>query len=238
MPSQLIIKAHNPWKFWLKLLLFAAAFLLLAWVMYIYGYEQAGFDNRVLQEEQHRLQEQVFKLGKLNSELREKYTVLEKSNVIDRQAYNNVDTTLKDLQDELLELKAQVAFYQGIVSPKQTASGLHINSLKFATIDNKNSYRFKLVLSQLKNNQNLVRGRARLMIDGVLNGEHKQLKLSEVSGGKAPSLKMHFKYFQTLEGDVVLPEGFAPSSVLVDLNPRGRGTSRIKKNFDWTDIVS
>ena len=238
MPSQLIIKAHNPWKFWVKVLLFAVAFLLVAWVMYIYGYDKAGYDNHVLQNEERRLQEQIFQLGKANSELREKYTVLEKSISIDRQAYDNVDTSLKDLQDELLELKAQVAFYRGIVSPKETASGLHITSLKFSTIDNKNSYRFKLVLSQLKNNQNLVRGKARLLIDGVINGEHKQLNLSDMSGGDLAGLKLHFKYFQTLEGDVVLPEGFTPSSVLVDLNPVGKSTSRIKKNFDWTDIVS
>ena len=238
MPSQLIIKAHNPWKFWVKMALFAVALLLLSWAAYIYGYQKAGYDNHALKTERQRLQEQLSELGKSNSDLREKYTVLDKSTSIDRQAYSSVDTSLKDLQDELLELKAQVAFYRGIVAPKETASGLNITSLKFSAIDNKNSYRFKLVLSQLKNNQNLVRGRARLLIDGVIDGKHKQLNLEEVPGGDAADMKLHFKYFQTLEGDVVLPHGFTPSSVLVDLNPIGRGTSRIKKNFDWTDIVS
>jgi len=238
MPSQLIIKAHNPWKFWGKFALSTVALVLLSWGMYVYGYQKAGYDNRDLVSERQQLQDQISELGKVNNDLREKYTTLDKSTAIDRQAYSNVDTSLKDLQDELLELKAQVAFYRGIVSPKETASGLDITSLKFSSIDNKNSFRFKLVLSQLKNNHNMIRGQARMLIDGVMNGKHKQLNITEVSGGDVADLALHFKYFQTLEGDVVLPRGFTPSSVLVDLNARGQGVSRIKKNFDWTDIVS
>lgn len=237
MPSQLIIKSHNPWKFWLKLILFATAFLLVAWGMYMYGQERAGYNNRLLQSEQRQLQEQIYQLGKLNSELREKSTVLERSSVIDRQAYEKVDTSIKTLQDEILELKEQVTFYRGIVSPKETAGGLYITSLKINTIDNQNSYRLKLVLTQLKNNQRMVRGNASLAIDGIINGEQKHLDLTDLIGDKSIDLKLHFKYFQTIEADIVFPDGFVPSSVQVDINPIAKGTSRIKKSFDWTDIV-
>lgn len=238
MPSQLIIKSHNPWKFWLKLVLQAIGMLLVAWVMYIYGQESAGYNNSALQNEQRRLQEQLYNSGKVAAELREKYTVLEQSTAIDRQAYDSVNISLKGLQSEILELQEQVAFYTGILSPKETASGLHLTSLNFSHIDDKNSYRFKLVLAQLNHNERLIRGQASLTIEGVVNGEPKQLSLSEASGGVIKTLKLNFKYFQTLEGDVVLPEGFTPSRVLVDLHPVGKGTSRIKKNFDWTDIAS
>lgn len=213
------------------------ALVLIAWGMYMYGQERAGYNNRLLQSEQRQLQEQIYQLGKLNSELREKTTVLERSTDIDRKAYENVDTSLKSLQDEILELKEQVTFYRGIVSPKETASGLYITSLKFSTIDSQNSYRFKLVLTQLKNNQRQVRGKANLSIDGVINGEQKHLDLADVSNDKSIDLMLHFKYFQTIEGDIVLPEGFVPSNVQVDVNPVAKGISSIKKNFNWTDIV-
>jgi threonine/homoserine/homoserine lactone efflux protein len=58
MPSQLIIKSHNPWKFWVKMILVATAFGLVAWIMYIYGGDRAGYNNRMLQNEQRRLQKQ------------------------------------------------------------------------------------------------------------------------------------------------------------------------------------
>jgi hypothetical protein len=173
----------------------------------------------------------------MNSAVYKNNAVLDRSTSIDRQAYQNVDTSLKGLQNEILELKEQVAFYRGILSPKETASGLDLTSLEFNAIDNHNSYRFKLVLAQLKNNQRLIRGKATIIIRGIVNGEQKQLNLADISAGKLKNLKLHFKYFQTLEGDIVFPEGFMPSSVFVDLQPVGKGTSRIKKSFDWTDIV-
>ena len=236
MPSQLIIKTHKPWKFWLKMSLLATAFILVGWGMFMYGVDRAGYNNRLLQKEQLDLQQQISELGQANSELREKNAVLERSKAIDRKAYDTVDTALRDLQDEILELKEQVAFYSGIVSPKETASGLQLTNLKFSALDNPNSYRFKLVLTQLKNNKRLIRGKASIYIDGIIGREQKQLSLSDVTNGKQKSLKLRFKYFQTLEGDVVLPEGFVPSSVLVDLQPVSKGTSRIKKNFDWAAI--
>lgn len=203
----------------------------------MYGQDTAGYNNRLLQSEQRQLQEQIYKLGKLNSELRERNTVLERSTGIDRQAYDEVDSSLKTLQDEILELKEQVTFYRGIVSPKETASGLYVTSLKFSNIDSKNSYRIKLVLTQLKNNQRLIRGKASVYIDGIINGEQKHLNLVDISDNKSIDLKLHFKYFQTIEGDIIFPDGFVPSSVLVDIDPIAKGTSRIKKSFDWTDIV-
>ena len=237
MPSQLIIKSHKPWKFWLKMSLLATAFILVAWAMFMYGADRAGYNNRVLQNEHESLQQKIDQLGRVNTELRGKNAVLERFKTIDRTAYDSVDTELRDLQDEILELKEQVAFYTGIVSPKETASGLQLTNLKFTSIYSPNSYRFKLVLTQLKNNKRLIRGNASIFIDGIIGREQKQLNLADVTSGNQKSLKLRFKYFQTLEGDVVLPEGFVPSSVLVDLQPIGKGTSRIKKTYDWAAIA-
>ena len=44
----------------------------------------------------------------------------------------------------------------------------------------------------------------------------KQLDIKELSGGALDLLKLRFKYFQNIEGDIVLPEGFLPSRVVVE----------------------
>jgi len=49
---------------------------------------------------------------------------------------------------------------------------------------------------------------------------------------------LKFKYFQTIEGDMVLPQGFVPSSVLVDLKPSGSDKNSITKTFNWMEIAS
>ena len=63
-------------------------------------------------------------------------------------------------------------------------------------------------------------------------------KISKLMGNSKPDLNLRFKYFQTIEGDMVLPEGFIPSSVSVDLKPSGRGQNSISQTFNWLDITS
>ena len=236
MSAQLIIKAHSPWKFWLKWLLLLSVLGAVSWLMFTLGQVSSGQLNHTLQQEQTRMQEKLYRLDRENTGLREKYAVLERASQVDKESYNAISENMKNLQNELLELKEQVAFYRGIVAPTEGASGLLIRDLKFDSLGDENGYHFKLVITQVMKNEYLVRGRVQVLIDGLLAGQQKQLTLSQLSGGKLDDIKMEFKYFQNIEGDIVLPEGFVPSSVVVDLIPSGKGRTRIKKNFEWADI--
>ena len=238
MSAQLIIKTHSPWKFWLKWLLLLGVLSGVGWLMFGIGQRSAGQVNQTLQREQSRLQEKFYQIGRENTELREKYAVLERASQVDKESSVAINEELKNLQNELLELKQEVAFYRGIVAPTEAASGLHITDLTFDPLGEGNGYHFKLVLTQVMKNDYIVRGRVRIYIEGLLAGQQKQLTLSEVSGGKLEDdLSMRFKYFQNIEGDIVLPDDFVPSSVVVDLIPSGKGRTRIKKNFEWADIT-
>ena len=207
--------------------------------MFTIGQRTAGQVNETLQQEQTRLQEKLYQIGRENTELREKSTVLERSTQVDQESYNAISDNLKNLQNELLELKQEVAFYRGIVAPTEAASGLHITDLMIDPLGEANGFHFKLVLTQVLKNDYIVRGRVRISVEGLSAGQQTQLSLSQMSGGKLEDdITMQFKYFQNIEGDIVLPEGFAPSSVVVDIIPAGKGHTRIKKNFDWADITS
>lgn len=236
MTSQLIIKAHAPHRTLALVLLLIASVTLVAWLTFQYGYIQAGYDNKTLKGFKTQLEEQLYQEGQLNSKLREKFAIMERSTKIDKVAFLKVDDSIRDLQDEIIELKEEVTFYRGIVSPTETASGLDITSLRFQQITKLGGYHFKLVLTQLKKNDRVIVGTAKIYVDGILNGLQKRLTLSNITKGHMQDLKLRFKYFQTIEADVVLPEGFTASSVTVDLKPRGKNRPRIKKTFDWADI--
>lgn len=205
---------------------------------YYYGHNLSGYDYNALKTAYDKVQQQFYEADRENTRLREEAAVLKQSAVIDKKAYNNVDGSLKNLQKEVLELKEQVAFYRGIVSPAQASAGLNITSFKLNKLGDEAGYHFKLVLTQVKKNNRIIRGKASIMIDGLHNGEPKQLDVSRLTGRIKPDLNLRFKYFQTIEGDMVLPEGFVPSSVLVDLRPSGRDNNTIKKTFNWMEASS
>lgn len=237
MSSRLIIKSHQPRQHLLKIVASVVVAGLLLWGMFEFGFSRAGYDNVSLAQERESLQGQLAEAKDEGRRLREQIAILERAAQVDKQAYTQVEESLKQLQDEALELKEEVAFYRGIVSPAETASGLTVTRFQLENIGAEGAYRFKLVLSQLKNNSQVVKGEAGMLFEGLMNGEQTQLSLSELTHGKLDRLKLRFKYFQDMEGDVVLPEGFLPSRVLVEVVPVGKEATRLKKTFDWSDII-
>ena len=238
MASQLIIKSPQPGKNALLIIVLLIAFVGVGYGMYIYGHDSSGFDYEVLKTAHDKMQEQLNEIDQENTTLREEKAVLEQAAVIDKKAYNDINGSIKRLQKEILELKEQVAFYRGIVSPTQTAAGLNITSFKLNKLGTDSGYHFKLVLTQVKQNNRIIRGKANILIDGLHDGEPKQFNVTKLMGKSKPDLNLRFKYFQTIEGDMVLPEGFVPSSVSVDLKPSGRGQNSISQTFNWLDITS
>lgn len=237
MSSKLIIKLHQPLRHGLKIAGLAVAALLGAWAIFEFGFVKAGYDNESLYSERDLLREQIDIVRDESHQLREQIATLERAGQIDKQAYSEVEHSLKEAQNEMLELKSEVAFYRSIVSPVETASGLTITSFRLAGIGEERSYRFKLVLSQLKTNDKVVTGHARIVWEGLMGGVQKQLDLKELSSGALDQLKLKFKYFQNIEGDVVLPESFLPSRVVVEVVPDGKEGAAFKKTFGWSDIV-
>ena len=52
-------------------------------------------------------------------------------------------------------------------------------------------------------------------------------------GGKK-RLDFSFGYFQNLQDDLILPEGFAPARVSVKLTQQGASAKSVEKSFDWS----
>ena len=94
-------------------------------------------------------------------------------------------------------------------------------------------YRYKLVLTQIMTKNSVVKGNVDLTLEGLQNGTPKQLSLKAVSGESKPNTSLRFKYFQTLEGNMILPKGFLPSRVNVEVLPKGKNLVKLKEAFDW-----
>ncbi|NOX75575.1 MAG: hypothetical protein GXP17_02955 [Gammaproteobacteria bacterium] len=237
MASKLIIQSHHPWRTRIKTGGAVVVLAGLVWGAFEYGHSRAGLDNQSLLKERAALREQLVDSEQQNRTLRERSAVLERANQVDKQAYGEVENSLKQRQNEMLELKEEVAFYRGIVSPTETASGLNVADFRITGIGADREYRFKLVLTQVKSNSRVVKGYVRMAFEGVRGGVQAEVGMKELSGGALGTLKLRFKYFQHIEGEVVLPEGFVPSRVLVEVVPSGKGRTRLKKTFDWSDII-
>lgn len=229
---QLRVKHHNPWKTRVFLLLGLLAIGAGGWSLFDYGRYKAGYDSAESDLERLRLVALVDKLYDEIDQLREQRAQLERAAQIERKAYNELDTNLKVLQGEILELKEELAFYRGIVSPREASRGLRLQRFSMEP-NGLRSYRYTVVLTQVLKNDKLARGRVKLYVEGLQNNEPKTLDLSALSENSVKELDYRFKYFQNLEGELELPSGFRPTRATAQILPGGRQQDMIEKTIDW-----
>ena len=115
----LVVKAHQPWKMRIIFGLVIFAFITIGYALYEYGRFSAGFDSIEADDDHAVLLDHVSELEEKIDQLDEQKAVLERAAQIERKAYDELDTTLKVLQAEILELKGELAFYRGIASTRK-----------------------------------------------------------------------------------------------------------------------
>lgn len=231
--SQLIVKAHRPWFWPLIVILSILAFVLIGWGLFEYGRYQAGFDIENARQTKENLQQLNSDLEQRNTRLREEKAILERTTQVERQAYKELEGTVAGLHNEIAELKSDLDFYRGIVSPREASQGLNIERFDLNANAGAASYHYKLVLTQVLKNNTVTRGSVSLQVEGSQDGQLKSLSLEEVTADKKKSLAFRFKYFQNFEGDILLPEGFVPARLIIKVNPKGRRQPTIEKVIDW-----
>jgi hypothetical protein len=210
------------------------ALVILGYALFEYGRFSAGYDSIEADEEHDVLLKRVDELEENIDELREQKAVLERAAQIERKAYDELDTTLKVLQAEILELKGELAFYRGIVSPKDAAHGLHLQRFNVEPNGQANGYHYNIVLTQVLKNDRSAIGIIRIKIIGMQGDQPKVVELSQVTEKAVKELKYRFRYFQSLEGELTLPSGFTPQRVTVSVVPRDRHRKEpFEKTFDW-----
>ena len=167
-----------------------------------------------------------------NSALRAQVALLETSRQVDKEAYQQVDDSLADLQAQIQTQREELVFYRGIVSPEDGRSGLQVQELEIIPGEAEGAFRLSLVLIRAIKHDRRVDGVVNFVVEGEMNGTPLSLGLSELGAENVP-LQFNFRYFQDFEREIILPEGFVPRKVQVEVTPRTRGVAAVSRVFDW-----
>lgn len=188
----------------------AAALVLVAtaWFAYQRGQLSAGFDAAAVNADRERLQAEVDRLTAQNSTLTAKVAELEASRRMDREAYSEVERTLGELQSQLSRQGDDLAFYRSIVSPADGIQGLRIQSFEVDQGAAARDFVLKLTLIQAMRHDSNASGMANVVIHGMQGDRPTRYSVGELLGKPRAQLPFSFRYFQVLEQDVTLPEGF------------------------------
>lgn len=163
--------------------------------------------------------------------------ILETSGEIDAETYSAVETELAQLQERIQDLEEELAFYQGIVSPGDGVAGLRIQNLEVLPGDTDGSRLLRLLLVQAIVHNDRVTGTVRVRVVGMQGAEAAVLGLGElVSGGEPEELAYAFRYFQSLEQELAMPDGFVPEQIQIEIWPREPRGETVTQEFPWAQV--
>lgn len=235
--KQLVVTAYHPWRKWVVLAVVVLAVPVGVWSLFDYGRSRAGFDSQAASHERHKLQSNIDTLQESNGMLSQQVANLEREKQVNQQAYKEIKASLESMQNEISELKEEVAFYRGIAAPQDATQGVHIQNLHLSGNGSERGYSYKLVLVQMSKVKRATSGVVKLTVQGLLNQVQKEFSFGELAGRSAGG-KFQFKYFGQTEGDIILPANFIPTRVVVHVTVDRPKHAEVEEVFAWQDILT
>ncbi len=219
---------------WVQRATIAAALVFGAYLIFELGRIQAKFNIVDAVSEQQALQNEVKGLENQIVALNQEIALLETHRDIDREAYQVVETNLGELQKKIQEQRDAIGFYRGIVSPADGGRGLRVQDLKLTKGKDERQYHVRLVLVQVMHHDRKVRGEVDFSIDGAQNGVAVTYALEQLLPADADSnWPFSFRYFQDFDRELVLPAGFTPERVNIEVISRTKSIASVKQSFLW-----
>lgn len=168
--------------------------------------------------------------------LEQQATTLARSDQISRKANQDLQHTLADRDEEIAGLRADIAFYERFVGAAGQRHGLSVHELKLKPQGDSGVWHFVATLTQNLNRDAINSGRLDLTLEASVAGRMQNLAWAALrQQPNAPGVGYAFKYFQQVEGDIVLPKGTVPVRVVVRLQPQSGAA--VEQSFGWADAT-
>ena len=224
-----VIVPHRPH---VRVLLVAAVGLWLLTLVAVYSWATMSAAPGLVQAQEGLLvnTRRAAQSEALVKQLRQSVATLRRSDQISRSANTELQASLAERDEEVSGLRADVAFYERLVGATGQRRGLSVHEA-FFTPEDGGTWRYTVTLTQNLNRGAISKGEVRVSVEGVSEGRLRSLRWEDLlQKPGAPGQPFSFRYFQQLEGSVVLPKGFTPQRVRVQL--RADGTT-VDQAFPW-----
>lgn len=191
------------------------------WTVFFAGGDGSGGSLAALRTRSDRLSQEV--------------STLRRSDQISRDANRDLERTLAERDEEIASLRADIAFYERFVGATGQRRGLSVHDLEMRRQDG-DAWHFVATLTQNVNRGAVNSGRLTLSIEGTRHDRMERLSWTTLrKQPNAPGAEYSFKYFQQLEGEVLLPADFKPLRVTVRLVPQGGAA--VEQSFPWPETL-
>ncbi len=198
------------------------------------GRMQAGYSVVDANLERQAHLGQIGELERQIVSLKEEIALEETHRDIEREAYTEVEASLADLQRKIQEQRDAIEFYRGIMSPADGGRGLRVQDVRLSKGKDDREYKVRLVLVQVMQHDRAVKGDVGFSLEGTQDGVATTYSLEQlVPADEDSSWPFSFRYFQVFDRNLVLPDGFTPERIKVEVKSRTKSIASVEQSFAW-----
>jgi hypothetical protein len=231
-PPLLVVRSHDPAGRWR-----AVVFVVFAWLLSVALAAAAMLMLRdhVITAGDAAAGDQ---LRRENTNLQQRIAVIERSEQVARAANADQQQVLRDRQEQIAALRADLSFYSRLTGSNVRREGLAVQTVHLAPATEARVYHFTITITQNLKAGQIASGRARVSVIGIQGGKLATLGWTELASNQdREGLAFSFKYFQQLKGALMLPEGFMPNRIHIEADAGG-DMGRSEQDFAWSDALT
>ena len=216
--------------------------LIIAGVCYLIGYDHGAHQRGFSIGQQDQVQQN--KLERLTQEaddLRQELASFKLNEALDRKAKEEIHRQLAEQSAQIAALERDITVYRGMMSSgnNQNPQGISIGTFYVSPSNKANNYHYKLVVQKLAASDDVFDGQLSFKLNGISMEGDQELPASFPLHALSKQytdmqIALNFKYFQNIEGDLMLPQGFTPRTVtLVVRSSSKKYPATIEKELEW-----
>ena len=231
--EKMVVVPHRPGR---RLVLITSTFLLVvATVLACFTYYQTTLSQSITDADQLSLVRQIEELESENLSLSRKITILDRSGVMDRKVAEDMHETIDSLRNRIAKLEQDIVFYRNVIVGDRDDTGLTISNWEVSAINEEGRYRYKLMLRQQNaDGDTFLTGHVNINLVGRKDEENVFFPLRDISSDQEQTdIKLRFKFFQIIEGELMLPLGFVPDRVQIIGVENSPIQKSLDQSFDW-----
>lgn len=153
---------------------------------------------------------------------------------VDDESLQLVRQELAKQNERIASLEEGIRFYRGLMAPGELSEGFSLRGLELVPRDSEGRFAYRIVAQQEASEHNLLRGELYAEVSGTQAGESRVLPLDELTAEPSSRVvPLRFRYFQVIEGELQLPEGFQPESVNVVATIKSPQLAEISEQYPW-----
>lgn len=218
--SKMTISQHVPWPIKFA---FIAAVIGVGGAIAMWTYEMGrnfAFGPKFSPELVTSLQEQVNKLTEEREKLMSGAATIESQQAIEKSVQKQLTDQITSLTTENNKLKEDLAFFESLMPSANRPQGITLQNAKIEMAA-PGQLRYRALVMQGGKAVRDFSGEMHISLTLVQGGKPVMMEFPDAKAGESAKLKLSFKHYQRIEGQISLPEGASVKNVQMTVLEKG-----------------